>query len=255
MVKYHVIAISSKGRYREENEDCLFCADQVLDDEVSVQYLLECDRDIYFAVFDGMGGMDSGKYASKKCCEMLRKLVRKNTCKNDMAEMIERMNRCLCEENHLMGKRMGSTVVLLKLSGSKCRVANLGDSRCYYFGQDVMERISLDHTEAENYRKLMDGSRMDGKILEQMECVLTQHLGVPEEEFIIEPFVSEEREIRDGEMLILCSDGISESEMFSSVIPILSSEGDLKEKAEKAIEGVMDHGGRDNISFMLIKRE
>ncbi len=264
MVQYRVVAISTKGRYREQNEDCLFCVDKGLDGEVSVQYLLEDslledgllkDRgDMYFAVFDGMGGMDAGKHASKFCCGRLQQMTGSGAVEKDMGKMIEELNQSLCCENKQTGKNMGSTVVLLKLNGSAFRAANLGDSRCYYFDRKKIRQISVDHTEAEEYRRLMSGSPVDGRLLKQMESVLTQYLGVSGDEFVIEPFVSEEIMIQSGEVLMLCSDGVREQDM-SSVVSILSSERDLGEKGEMIVKTVIEHGGKDNITVILIEKE
>ncbi len=251
IVKYTVSGVSHPGKVRSINQDnfyCEGCYRGLEHEELGVEGKVRDGRAWIAAVFDGMGGEKDGEIASLLAARITKAVCAKPSPSYDIARLIEYINREVCREMEERMCNMGSTCVFLEFEDSRCRSWNIGDSRSYHFHDGNLTQLSEDHTEATSLQGLIkEGGGRPGS-----ENLLTQHLGIPDDEFIIEPYVSEWLTIEPGDFLLLCSDGLSHLAGDDEVRAVLASSASLQEKRENLLDLALDHGGSDNITILVI---
>lgn len=233
-------ALTDVGRVRERNQDYIFFSSNPVG---SLKNLL--------LVADGMGGHNAGDYASRFMVEELRKYVEgqtEGTPVQILKEGIWQTNRRLygrsLEEMSLSG--MGTTLVAATVQADTLYVANVGDSRLYLFRGGVLRQITRDHSYVEEMvaRGQMERGSSD---YHRKKNIITRALGVMgrvEVDFF-------EEELRSGDLLLMCSDGMSNMVEEEEMAGILSENASLKYKAEKLVDQANGYGGHDNIAVIV----
>ena len=224
------------GRVREENED-------------SILLLPEAG---IFAVADGMGGHRGGKVASQMIVGELRGLVQNRATldPDDLATLInvvnERVHEASLADFALEG--MGSTCSLLLVRDSRAHVAHVGDSRVYLVRHGELTQITSDHRAVQ---ELIDGGALTQAEAEQhpLRNMLTRSVGV-DDEVDVDRF---DFELKQGDTLLLCSDGLTSMVGEREIANILKRAGDLDQAAAQLVGKANDSGGQDNISVVLIR--
>lgn len=232
-IEYAVI--SDIGKIRKENQDSVYFDGYCVSDEnhFSITDRISVDKPILFAVFDGMGGECCGKEASEIACKVL-----KNNKSIELNNLCMKINDEICrfmQENDI--KTMGTTAAIIKVDSSMVYICNIGDSKIYHITDTELKKISEDHV----LKFGKNGTR----------SVLTQYLGIDEKEIVIEPY-NTTSEVYDGDIYLICSDGltdmIDEKEIFSTL-----KNNNISESAELLLETAISNGGKDNISFIILK--
>jgi protein phosphatase len=202
-----------------------------------------------FAVFDGMGGEQQGEVASRIAAETLENIYVRGSqplWQGNPATFLEdacqRMNDAVCayaQENAI--RRMGTTAVLLVIEGQTVYVCNLGDSRAYFlkpsswFKPHRLEQVSRDHSQS---------GVSAGK------APLTQYVGIPRDEFIIEPFIAR-LPLQDKVRWLLCTDGLTDMVSEQAITKTLAAGDDIGACANSLLEAALGAGGRDNITIII----
>lgn len=245
------VCMNHKGKVRCNNEDNLFFDGKVLEpDNQGLNLLLTMKKDtsapVCVAVFDGMGGEAYGERASN----LAGNLFRKRVPLDDGSEPEHFLTQLCLEANDLVCafaklnrvRHTGTTAAVLYAFRDRVWVCNVGDSRVYVLKEDKLVQWSVDHT--------------DGFYLQQngirKKPSLTQYLGIPTEEMMIEPFV-DSREAVPGEKYLLCSDGLTDMVDEKTMEALLREETDLAKCAEKLMEVALNQGGKDNITLILCR--
>lgn len=249
------------GKVRDNNEDNFYCAGTYKKklDQNNFQYSCKKSFDdfLVLGVFDGMGGMQSGEKASYITSVVLDryiKLIRGKRISFDGIYIIREINRQICSAAKRHSNDMGSTVVLLTYEKGTVRCYNLGDSRAYMYRKGKLLQLSVDHT-AENHMKEIRkslGISEDKRPLAGKN-ILTQHLGIEEEEFLLEPAMSEEVQIQKHDIYLLCSDGLTNMVSDERISDILSRAATLEEKRCYLVNEALKNGGKDNITVVLVE--
>ena len=226
-------AISDRGPVRSENQDTIYISSRYVNEEhFTFSDNLDGSASSLFAVFDGMGGELCGKEASVLAAQTLATFPVDTPLETICLAMNDQICRYM-KENDI--KNMGSTAAVVRLNGDTIEFCNIGDSRIYLIDGLNMYRLSKDHTvEIPGYRK-----------------ALTQHLGIPKEEILIEPHIGKTT-VKRGSTVLLCSDGltdyISEPEIGKTIIT-----NTLPDAAELLKSAALHYGGKDNFSMILIQ--
>ncbi len=256
MFDLEVSVVSGLGKIRSNNEDNVYFdgdyREEVDNPVFSKKAVFNTEKPHYFAVCDGMGGLENGEIASQKSVEMLGGYV-----KNNSPDKIKRILVAINEKIFYLGSEMdsqlGSTIVISCFEGDKAIVANLGDSRAYMYRDGKIVQISEDHTNMQSLKKMKDELKIDIDLDRKMiDDGLTQFLGVDPDEFEVEPFLTE-IELKKNDIFILCSDGLTSmisDEDIQRIIADVSIDDDI---AEALQNGAMDAGGKDNITICVIK--
>ena len=188
------------------------------------------------SVCDGMGGEEFGEVASSLAVNNLSKL--KDFSKDAIVNKIVDINEMVCEEIKKRDVRLGSTVVCAVVRKNDFDIYNVGDSRAYIYNNKLIQ-LSKDHTVA----------ALNGK----SKGALTQHLGVFKEEIEIEPFVIDNINIKKGNYILLCSDGLYDMIEEKDIEKILKSKLSDFKKRDLLLERALNNGGKDNITFLLVR--
>ena len=226
--RWQSASCSHVGRVRRINEDAL---------------LDRPERGLW-AVADGMGGHTLGDVASRMVVDALAQLTDADA--GDVRRCLGEVNRRLMTEAAMRDVQLiGSTVVVLLASGSRCSCIWAGDSRIYRYRDGMLKQLTRDHSHVEELvsRGLLspaDASRHPGHNL------ITRAIGVAD---LLE--VEEcDTDVRDGDMFLLCSDGLS-NEVDAQQIAARLAAHDCRLAAQGLVENALDHGGRDNVTVVV----
>ena len=233
------------GLVRVNNEDNYYCAGQYLPmvhgDVPAFTGTLLPGRAAAFAVFDGMGGEERGEAASFLAAE---EYARGGQCAAGSAVYLEetalcrQMNRRVltyAKEHHVSG--CGSTAVTLCFDTEDIHGFNLGDSRCYRYSGGKLTAMSKDHAVTSPVTR---------------RSRLTQCLGIPEEEFLVEPALYR-ADYLPGDLYLLCSDGLTIAVNPVKIESVLSEKAPLPGKLEALRELVFQRGAEDNVTMILFE--
>ena len=145
------------------------------------------------------------------------------------------INSLICKYMEECGiKRMGSTASFLRVMPSKAQICNVGDSRVYRISQGKITQLSVDHSMYVGQRR-----------------VLTQHLGIPVQEMVLEPYEST-CECIAGDIFILCSDGLTDMLDEDSMLKIITGNR-FSDIGKELFDAAMENGGKDNITIIVCK--
>jgi protein phosphatase len=124
----------------------------------------------------------------------------------------------------------------------------VGDSRAYLFRGGDLEILTLDHTlVAEQVRSgLLTQEQAQTNPLRR---ILIRALGAREE---VEIDIHE-HELRDGDVLLLCSDGLTGMVPESEITDILTHDHDAQSAADRLVASANEHGGEDNVTVILVR--
>lgn len=252
----HYSALSGKGNVRHNNQDNIFCCGNFLLEPESheVFELNGCAfRSGVFAVADGMGGEFAGELASRIAISSLEKLSEPS----DMGQL----RNCFFEANdHICkisesegGVRIGTTLALLSISGRNAFFANIGDSRIYRFREGELTQISEDHTAVSSLVAMGLLTPEDAKSHPKRN-VLTQHLGIPSSEMVIEPYY-QSGTVNLGDIYLLCSDGLTGFVDDELIRKTLHDYRDVLQLCSDLYAAAEDSGSNDNISIVAVRAD
>jgi len=251
-MEYVAAARTDVGRKRQGNEDSLCVAP---------------DLGLY-VVADGMGGHAAGEVASRLAVDTIREWMEKYLGGADLAILgqpiatgsreaafllssIQVANRMIFDA--AQGRReyrgMGTTLVSVLAVNDNVALAHVGDSRIYRIRDDRIVQLSRDHSVVQQ--------QVDRGILSAEEAhesqyrhLITRALGLKES---VEVDLTEEP-VLPGDILLLCSDGLSDLLEDEEILAIVKEHADDLEKACQALVDRANYkGGDDNITALLIQ--
>lgn len=242
---YKFCAKTDTGRARQNNEDSI-----------------AVDEGTHLAVLaDGMGGYNAGEIASGMATAFIKsEMSRWLTEVGSVArakEVRRALELCVDSANlsifnsananaHYAG--MGTTLVVGVFRDDALVLGHIGDSRCYRMRAGKLEQISRDHS---LLQEQMDAGLVtpEQALHSNIKNLVTRALGV-EEIVLLEV---NEHAVEVGDIYLMCSDGLSDMVNDAGIAKIVATEVDLEHKAQMLIDAANDHGGRDNISVLMVE--
>lgn len=239
-------SLTDTGRERQLNQDYVFTS------EISVG-----DFKNLFILADGMGGHKAGDRASRVAVETLVELIKEapnthpelSSFKEIVGHAIAEVNlRVRVEsQNNPDFEGMGTTLVVAMIKDGVLHVANVGDSRLYVVGRE-MQQITQDHSVvAELVRRGQIDT--DSARLHPNKNYITRAIGA-EDDVKVDYF---EHTLSADEIVLMCSDGLTNMVEDEDIRLIIQVEPDLVSKAEALIMKANENGGMDNISVVLLQ--
>jgi serine/threonine protein phosphatase PrpC len=260
-IMIHVFGRTDVGRTREHNEDAFVVADltrgnATLQPEVRSHEV--GDRGTLFMVADGMGGAAAGEIASAMAIEVvLRELTEEmssvgapddeafaSAIKKATATANTKIHHFALEHPEYRG--MGTTATVAGLLGDTLYVAQVGDSRAYLIRDGKAQQITKDQSLMQKLIEAGELTEAEAEVSERRNIIL-QALG-PEAQIKVD--LTHQR-VRRGDMLVLCSDGLSGLVKPDEIARIVTEdEEDLMSACKRMIDLANANGGPDNITVI-----
>jgi protein phosphatase len=233
-------AATDVGRTRSGNEDSYFCGRTV------------------FAVADGLGGHQGGEVASAAAVEPLAALDGRELA--SPAEAAEALAGAIAEANSAILAQaagdpglwgMGTTVTAAAVSGDHLQLAHVGDSRAYLFRDGSFDQVTTDHTVV---GELVRRGRLTPAqaAVHPERSILTRAVGLDPRIPVDTP---DPIDLRPGDQVLLCSDGLTEAVPDADIAGILSAQPDSHAACQALIDTANGNGGPDNITVVLLRVE
>lgn len=227
------------GRKREVNQDYIFVSNEPLGNLPNL-----------LIVADGMGGHRAGDFASRYAVETLKEDLANSTEDGPEAmirKAIQSANQKLIEaarqDARLEG--MGTTLVVATVIEHTLYFANVGDSRLYLL-HDTIKQLSKDHSFVQEMVRLGGIDAEEAKHHPDKN-IITRAVGAREK---VEVDFFEYR-LKKGDMILMCTDGLSNMIEDEEMLVIVKSSRDIVEAVERLVEKANDNGGNDNIGVIL----
>lgn len=206
-----------------------------------------------FVVADGMGGAQAGEVASQIAIEAFEPgLDGAGSPEERLAQRIQEANRRIYERSRTESGRegMGTTLTAALLDDSELAIGHVGDSRAYMFRDGELSRLTRDHSLVDEL--VRRGELTEAEAAEHPQrSIITRALG-PEAD--VTPDTST-YPVRAGDVLLLCSDGLTSMISEDTMTEVLRTTSSLDEAARVLIERANAAGGRDNITVVLFRLE
>ena len=259
----HVFGRTDVGRTREHNEDAFVVADLTRNDaslQPAVRQHRVGERGTLFMVADGMGGAAAGEIASQMATEIVLRELRKNWIPSD-DQSAETFAICLKRaaqaanaaihgyaSSHQEFRGMGTTATIAGLLADTLYLCQIGDSRGYLVRDGVARQITKDQS---LMQKLIEAGELTEEEAAQSERrnIILQALG-PEANIKVD--LTYQR-LRRGDVLVLCSDGLSGQVTRDQIGEVINEEPDLVAACKKLIDLANQAGGPDNITVIIAR--
>lgn len=232
-------AATDVGRVRGRNEDA--CLDLP-------------ERGIW-AVADGMGGHAVGDFASRAIVQALSGLGPPGSLDgalDDARTALLAVNQALIDEAVRMKVRViGSTVVAMLACERRCGCLWAGDSRLYLFRAGHLKQLTRDHSQVERLRARGLITAEEAKH-HPAHNTITRAVGAATR-LALDVLTLE---VGDGDMFLLCSDGLSNEVEDPGIAAVLAaSAGDCAAAANELVQQALVNGGHDNVSVVVLRAE
>jgi serine/threonine protein phosphatase PrpC len=234
---------SHPGRQRRRNEDA---------------FAVRLDLGL-FVVADGMGGHSGGEVASRLAVDAVADHIHAAVAippgtASRVAELltaaVQRANQAVvgAARSKATENDMGTTIAAVLARGDRAAVAHVGDSRVYRYRAGHLERLTDDHSLlAECLRSGYLTPDLAGAF--PYKHLVTRSLGADElvevDVRVIEPL--------PGDVVMVCSDGLSGVVDDAEIARHLDAEPDLGEAARRLVDRANERGGPDNVTVVLAR--
>jgi len=243
--------VTDVGRVRTNNED---------------SYKILEGLNLY-VLSDGMGGEAHGEVASGLAVDTVVKYCSEakadsgvtlvGTAPDHFGEKTKRLQSAVQQANlniyesaqkNQAQRGMGATVTTVWANDDRLSVAHVGDSRAYLLRMGNLQQLTSDHSlVAEQVRRGIITPQQAEE--SEMQSVLLRALGAhPEVEVDVD-----EVGIYPGDILLICSDGLSRMVTEPEIAGTLQAETRPVEAAQKLVDLANERGGLDNVTVIVVR--
>ena len=240
-----VFGLSDVGCIRELNEDC-YCICGFGDNSERGFCILA----------DGMGGHNAGEVASQNAVKLIAEEMNR-LLESGEKEIPGQLSRAVSAANtgvytmaseNPIHRGMGTTVVTAFIDDGTAYVANVGDSRAYAVRDDEIVQITTDHSVVSEL--VMRGTiTKEEARLHPQKNIITRAVGT-DKSVRTDIF---EYNYSPGDVMIICSDGLSTMLDDNRILEIIKSEKTSEDTVNSLIAAAKDEGGLDNITVICIR--
>ncbi|MGB3345043.1 MAG: Stp1/IreP family PP2C-type Ser/Thr phosphatase [Aequorivita sp.] len=230
-----------RGNVREQNEDS--CENK------------ETRNGHFFVTCDGMGGAAEGKKASSIAVRSIFEFFEKETYENIQIALYQSLQFAneqiyATSQANPAYKGMGTTACVVVFRNDDMYFAHVGDSRIYLQTDGKLKYLTRDHSFV---NQLVDQGTInpaEAKTHPEKNRIL-KALGVnPQVESTVS---SQPTLLKKGDVVLLCSDGLTDMVPDATIAEILNREKSIAEKADLLLQKALDNGGKDNITIQLVE--
>lgn len=237
---------SDRGKVRAHNEDNGFLSDLG-------------NQTVLATVADGMGGHQAGDVASGKAVESVKTAWEQRDperpAKNYGAwleKTIQDANEAVIQlaEEEPKYRGMGTTLVSVAADEAEMTIANVGDSRVYYYSVQSGELRLVTHDHSVPGELVRKGHMTQAEAdIHPQKNILTRALGTERHIEVEIDYLTWET----GDLLLLCSDGLSDKLGPDDLGKILAADKTIADKADEMVQQANTRGGEDNITVLILE--
>src|SRR6266571_2652094 len=262
-IRVQVLGRTDLGKTREHNEDCYLVADltrgERAGDSAPRQQEIG-ERGSLLVVADGMGGAAAGEIASVMATDTIFDQMRKMWGAEKEAtaqrfayrlkEAVEVANTHIHSyaKAHPEVRGMGTTTTAAGVLADHLFLTQVGDSRAYLIRGGVATQLTKDQS---LMQRLVEAGELTEEEAAQSERrnIILQALG-PDPRVKVD---LTHQDVRKGDVLVLCSDGLSGQVKNDEIARIVSAAPDVRTACERLIGLANERGGPDNITVVLAR--
>lgn len=240
MLTLAIGAATDTGNLRGQNEDA----------HIAEQNL--------FAVADGMGGHNAGEVASAMAIEHLRGIALGGVSSAEaFAQVVRDLNSAIyasatsTTDQRGMGTTLTAAALLAPTDNvdqpSQIVIANVGDSRTYLLRSGELRQMSVDHSYVQEL--VTEGLlTVDEARTHPRRNIVTRALGIDEQVSVDTWTIP----MFDGDRFMLCSDGLVDEVPIDEITEMMREHSTPQHVAERLVTAAKRHGGRDNITVIVV---
>ena len=239
--------ITDKGKRREKNEDTFFAREII-----NKRFLVAC-------VIDGVGGYKGGDIAAA----IARSVIMKNL-ERLSENVIETLRQAIVAANSKINHERNTaskneqmacvlTCAVVDIKNNKCWYAHVGDTRIYLLRDYSLVKISKDHS-AVGFLEESGRLSEEEAMRHPRRNEIYKALGFEEDISTPADFIETgESPFLSGDLLLLCSDGLTDMISSGTIMSVLTTKKSLAAKARALVDAANDAGGNDNITAVLVE--
>ncbi|MBR3133410.1 MAG: Stp1/IreP family PP2C-type Ser/Thr phosphatase [Clostridia bacterium] len=213
-----------------------------------------------YILADGMGGYKGGEIASRVAVTATEKYIKekfyllekrdKKSIMKVIEDAIEFANTAIYEESEQDEELqdMGTTIEVCLIYKNKVYIGHIGDSRIYQIRNNIMERVTTDHSYVE-------------KLVRDGEITREESYTHPKKNLLIKALGTDEKaepdlldiSIQKDDVLLICSDGLTNMIREDRILEIVSE--NVETAIDNLIEEANKNGGLDNITVIIISNK
>jgi len=240
MLTLAIGAATDTGNLRGQNEDA----------HIAEQNL--------FAVADGMGGHNAGEVASAMAIEHLRGIALGGVSSAEaFAQVVRDLNSAIytsatsTTDQRGMGTTLTAAALLAPTNNmdqpSQIVIANVGDSRTYLLRSGELRQMSVDHSYVQEL--VTEGLlTVDEARTHPRRNIVTRALGIDEQVSVDTWTIP----MFNGDRYMLCSDGLVDEVPLDEITEMMREHSAPQLIAERLVTAAKRHGGRDNITVIVV---
>ena len=258
---FYAAAVTHPGMSGKNNEDCY---------AVSAHHLSETDStpSILAIVADGVGGHLAGEVAAEIAVETISQTVAGSDASNPreiLENAVIRAGQAVYDQSDSGTDRqgMGATCACVWVISDKLYTASVGDSRIYLLSNGQIRQLTTDHTwvqEAIEHGIIKPEQARD----HPRAHIIRRYLGsqkpvIPDLRLRLHPEETDKQttanqgtQLRTGDQLLLCSDGLTDLVDDDEILAALQTE-DLEESLDHLVDMANARGGHDNITIVTLQ--
>lgn len=242
--------ITHNGKVRSINQDVYKLLEN---DDQNIAVLVVCD---------GMGGANAGNIASELAADTFSGYINERIGKlggepklDDIADIV---TDAAVEANKVVYAKgmddvqcsgMGTTLVALVSSDAGEVVANVGDSRAYHITPNGISQVTKDHSVVEDMIDRGEITRKEA-LRHPRKNLITRAIGA---DMYVEPDIYTQN-IDSGDIVLLCSDGLSNVISEDEILDILSKNSILSEACDILLKKTLAKGAPDNVTVAVFRK-
>ncbi|WP_121357162.1 PP2C family protein-serine/threonine phosphatase [Flavisolibacter nicotianae] len=239
------VGVTHTGRIRDNNEDTF------LAEKLSNGWIVAC-------VIDGVGGYEGGEVAAEIARETIRKQLQTVAADpvQTLREGLLQANQAIYQEkiNNKGNSQMACvlTIALVDVESNQFYYAHVGDTRLYLLRDQSLVKLTKDHSFV---GFLEDSGRLSEKeaMAHPKRNEINKALGFDPQIDVKSDYIETgSSPFLPGDMLLLCSDGLSDLVDNRAMSSILLSGAPLADKAKALIDAANNAGGKDNITVVIV---
>ncbi len=260
-VRVRVFAKTDTGRTRDHNEDNFLVADLTRPEASLKPHVREHaigERGSLFVVADGMGGAAAGEVASEMATQTIYDQLVEHWVEDSdvtpqrfayrLRESVETANQRIHEhaKAHPEVRGMGTTATAVGVLGDHLYLSQVGDSRAYLVRAGRAHQLTKDQS---LMQRLVEAGELTEEEAAQSERrnIILQALG-PDAKIKVD---LTHQDLRRGDVLVLCSDGLSGQVKKEEIAKIAGAATDLVAACDQLITLANERGGPDNITVII----